>query len=196
MQTPARALLGIAVVACVFIAWRVLRPTELTQRQAGMSGWVDGPNSRCQDQTEPRVRHCRATRRGGDGVLEYGQVGFDPRTLEVHFWMHRWESKDSTRWLQIADSVRRAMDRHGGRAIVCAPVRDDELESLEGWRFRDQDVALSVLRSNSRRGSFRPSPWQVILKGGPLARDCPRVRTRLMTPREIIAAVMRWFAGW
>jgi hypothetical protein len=196
MQTAARVLLGIAVVACVFIAWRALRPPDLTLRQAGLSGWVDGPNRRCQDQTRPRVRHCWAERRGGDGVVEFGRVSFDPRTLEVYSWTHRWEPKDSTRWFQLSDSIRRAVDRQGGRPIVCAPVRDDELQSLEGWRFRNQEVALSVLRSRPRGEFFRPPPWELILTGGRLARDCPRMRTRLMTPREIVAALLRWFSDW
>jgi len=194
LRSVVRSLIAIAIAAALFVAWRkILRPRQML-REMGVSGPLEGGNRTCRDQTTPPlVRHCFANRAtaGGD---ERESVSFDRRTKEILFLSRRWSLRDSARAMQTADSVEGAMARHGGRPITCVPVQDDKLRLLEGWRFTSQKVVMYVDAPVAPGEVHGSREWNVYLSGGPFGgRDCEQYGVRLMTPREIIAAMARWF---
>lgn len=123
----------------------------------------------------------------------YVTLQFSPITRHA-LWVRRTEAiADSTQWLMVVDSARRALEARSGEPLPCDSA-ETRFPVAEAWRLGSAEERLYAGWVRGTR--YEQRHGYVGIQLVPLgAAGCGRIwHTRLATPAEAIAQVRDWFA--
>jgi len=152
----------------------------------------------CRDAREWPLRYCRTKPEGVPPRLYREGIVFNRFTRHVHSVTRSWRFPDSTSWRMVQDSLTDRMHDLGGDQFTCDWSNWPDGRGHAAWRFAQHDVQLHEFSwPTENHGVWeRAAEWGIELTSRSEHRGCPRPRriVRLMTPREIRAAVQRRLA--